>query len=305
MNKLCDKIWMNGEWVNWDDAKIHVSAHCIHYGSAVFEGIRAYDVGGRANVFRLDEHNRRLHDSAKIYRMTLPWSIEQTKAAMIEAIKVNNFSECYIRPVVYRGFGKMGVNPLNNSVDMFIMTWKWPAYLGPEALEAGVDMQFSSWTRNRPNTTPAFAKSASNYASGALIKMEALVNGYSEGIALDANGLVSEGSGENIFVVRDGVLYTTPIGNSILGGITRDTIIKLAKAEGIEVRETAMPREFLYIADEVFACGTAAEVTPIRSLDKISIGIGKRGPMTTLLQKRYLDVVKGVVADKWGWRTVV
>lgn len=305
MNKLCDKIWMNGEWVNWEDAKIHVSAHALHYGSAVFEGIRAYDVGGRANVFRLDEHNRRLHDSAKIYRMEMKWSLEETKAAMVEAIRINGFSECYIRPVVYRGFGKMGVNPLNNSVDMFIMTWKWPAYLGPEALENGVDMQISSWTRNRPNTTPAFAKSASNYASGSLIKMEALVNGYVEGIALDANGIVSEGSGENIFVVRDGVLFTTPIGNSILGGITRDTIMKLAREMGLEVRETAMPREFLYIADEVFAVGTAAEVTPIRSLDKITIGIGKRGPVTTKLQKRYLDVVKGVVADTWGWRTVV
>lgn len=305
MNQLCDKIWMNGEWVDWADAKLHVSVHALHYGSSVFEGIRAYDVGGRANIFRLAEHNRRLHDSAKIYRMEMPWTLEQTRQAMIDSVKVNNFSECYLRPVVYRGFGRMGVNPLHNSVDMFIMTWKWPAYLGPEALEAGVDMQISSWTRNRPNTTPAFAKCGSNYASGALIKMEALVNGYVEGIALDHNGLVSEGSGENIFVVRDGVIFTTPIGNSILGGITRSTIMTLAREMGYEVRETAMPREFLYIADEVFACGTAAEVTPIRSLDKITIGSGKRGPITGAIQKRYLDVVKGVEADKWGWRTVV
>ncbi|MCA8939035.1 MAG: branched-chain amino acid transaminase [Planctomycetes bacterium] len=305
MTKLCDEIWMNGEWVKWENASLHVSAHVIHYGSAVFEGIRAYSVKGKANIFRLDEHNRRLHDSAKIYRMNLPYSLEETKQAMIESVKRNGFSECYIRPVVYRGAGPMGVNPLRNPVDTFIMTWKWGAYLGAEALEQGVDMQISSWTRNAPNTTPAFAKCGSNYASGALIKMEAIENGYSEGIALDHNGLISEGSGENIFVIRDGVIHTTPIGNSILGGITRDTIIKMAREEGFEVRETAMPREFLYIADEIFAVGTAAEVTPIRSIDKIQIGIGKRGPVTEKLQTKYLAYVKGEVEDKHGWRTVV
>lgn len=305
MNKLCDEIWMNGEWIKWEDASMHVSAHVIHYGSSVFEGIRAYDVDGKANIFRLDEHNRRLHDSSSIYRMTLPFTQEETKQAMIDAVKRNNFSECYIRPVVYRGCGPMGVNPINNPVDMFIMTWKWGAYLGEEALSQGVDMQISSWTRNAPNTTPAFAKSGANYASGALIKMEAIGNGYSEGIALDHNGLIAEGSGENIFVIRDGVIHTTPIGNSILGGITRDTIMKMAKEEGLELRETAMPREFLYIADEIFAVGTAAEVTPIRSIDKIQIGIGKRGPVTELLQKKYLGYVKGEVADTHNWRTVV
>ncbi len=305
MNRLCDKIWMNGEWVDWENATIHVASHVIHYGSGVFEGIRAYEVDGRAAIFRLDEHNRRLHDSAKIYRMNLPWSLEETREAMIESVRINGFTECYLRPVVYRGLGRMGVNPLHNSVDMMIMTWKWPAYLGPEALEQGVDMMISSWTRNRPNTTPAFAKCGSNYASGALIKMEALENGYVEGIALDHNGLVSEGSGENIFVVRDGVIHTTPIGNSILGGITRDTIITLAREEGLQIRETAMPREFLYIADEIFAVGTAAEVTPIRSLDKIKIGAGRRGPVTELLQSRYMDMVKGVSEDTHGWRTVV
>jgi branched-chain amino acid aminotransferase len=305
MQKLCDKIWMNGEWVRWEDANVHVSVHALHYGSAVFEGIRAYDVGGKASVFRLDEHNRRLHDSAKIYRMDMPWSVEETRDAMIESIRVNNFSECYIRPVVYRGYGPMGVNPLQSSVDMFIMTFKWGAYLGEEALAQGVDMQISSWNRNAPNTTPAFAKCAANYASGQLIKMEAKKNGYHEGIALDVNGMVAEGSGENIFVIRDGVLHTSPIGNSILGGITRDSVMTLARDEGIEVRETSMPREFLYIADEVFAVGTAAEVTPIRSIDKISIGNGRRGPITAQLQKRYLDAVKGKSPDRWGWRTTV
>ncbi len=305
MKRLCDKIWMDGEWVDYNNATLHVSAHALHYGSAVFEGIRAYEVKGQANIFRLDEHNKRLHDSAKIYRMSLPYSLEETKEAMIEAVRVNDFRSCYIRPVAYRGCGPMGVNPLGNPVNLFIMTWEWGAYLGKEALEEGVDMQVSSWTRNAPNTTPAFAKCASNYASGSLIKMEAIENGYAEGIALDHNGVLSEGSGENIFVVRDGKLYTTPIGNSILGGITRDTIITLAQEEGLEVRETALPREFLYIADEIFAVGTAAEVTPIRSLDKISIGSGRRGPITEKLQTRYLDVVHGREQDRWGWRTAV
>lgn len=305
MTELCKKIWMDGEFVDWKDATMHVSAHVIHYGSSVFEGIRAYNVGGKANIFRLEEHNRRLHDSARIYRMEMPWTLDQTREAMVESIRVNGFDECYIRPVVYRGAGPMGVNPLRNPVKMFIMTWHWGAYLGEEALAQGVDMQISTWTRNAPNTTPAFAKCGANYASGALIKMEAIKNGYVEGIALDRNGLVSEGSGENIFVARDGVLYTTPIGNSILGGITRDTIMTLAKEEGIEIKETAMPREFLYIADEVFAVGTAAEVTPIRSLDKIVIGEGRRGPITEKLQTRYLNIVKGKEEDKWGWRTVV
>ncbi|MCK6440773.1 MAG: branched-chain amino acid transaminase [Planctomycetes bacterium] len=305
MDKLCEKVWFDGQFVDWDDATIHVSAHVIHYGSGVFEGIRAYNVDGKANVFRLDEHNRRLHDSAKIYRMDIPFSIDETREAMIETIRVNEFDECYIRPVVFRNAGPMGVYPAKNPVSMFIMVWKWGKYLGPEALEQGVDMAISSWTRNAPNTTPAFAKCSANYASGALIKMDAIANGYSEGIALDVNGLVAEGSGENLFVIRDGVIHTPPIGNSILGGITRDSIITLAREEGIEVRETAMPREFLYIADEIFGVGTAAEVTPIRSLDKIKIGSGKRGPVTAKLQKKYLDVVQGRIADKWGWRTVV
>lgn len=305
MDRLCEKIWMDGEWVDWDNATLHVSAHVIHYGSAVFEGIRAYDVNGVANVFRLDEHNKRLHDSAKIYRMEVPYTLEETKQAMIDSIRVNGFTECYIRPVVYRGCGPMGVNPLRNPVNTFIMTWKWGKYLGEEALEQGVDMQIASWSRNAPNTTPSFAKCGANYASGALIKMEAISNGYAEGIALDRNGLISEGSGENIFVVRDGVIHTTPIGNSILGGITRDTIIRIAKDEGLEIRETAMPREFLYIADEIFGVGTAAEVTPIRSLDKIKIGVGKRGPVTELLQTRYMDLVQGKAEDKWGFLTPV
>ena len=305
MEKLCAKVWMDGEFVDWDDATIHMSAHVIHYGSSVFEGIRAYNVDGKASVFRLDEHNKRLHDSAKIYRMEVPFSVDETREAMIESIQVNEFNECYIRPVVYRGCGPMGVNPLKNPVNMSIMTWFWGKYLGEEALTQGVDMQIASWTRNAPNTTPAFAKCGANYASGALMKMEAINNGYVEGIALDQNGLVSEGSGENIFVVRSGVIHTTPIGNSILGGITRDTIMTLAREEGLEVRETAMPREFLYIADEIFAVGTAAEVTPVRSIDKITIGSGRRGPVTEVMQTKYLDLVQGRIEDKWGYRTIV
>jgi branched-chain amino acid aminotransferase len=304
-NKLCEKIWRNGEFIPWEAATVHVSAHVVHYGSAVFEGIRAYDVGGQAGIFRLKEHVRRLFDSAKIYRMELKFTPEQVEKACIEAVRVNNFKACYLRPIAYRDAGPMGVNPLKNPVTLDIMTWHWGAYLGADALEKGVDMQISSWARNRSNTTPAMAKAGANYASGALIKMEAILNGYSEGIALDTNGVLSEGSGENIFVVRDGEVYTPSGGNSILKGITRDTIIKLCGEFGIKVIEGDITREQLYIADEVFGVGTAAEVTPIKSLDKITIGSGTRGPLTEKLQKAYLDLVQGKAKDKWGFITKV
>lgn len=299
--KLCEKIWRNGEFIPWDAATVHISAHVVHYGSSVFEGIRAYDVGGRPGVFRLKDHIRRLVDSAKIYRMELKWSVDQIVAACLEAVRVNNFKACYLRPIAYRDCGPMGVNPLKNPVTLDIMTWDWGKYLGDEALEKGVDMQISSWSRNAPNTTPSMAKAGSNYASGALIKMEALVNGYSEGIALDVNGYLSEGSGENIFLVRDGKLYTPGTGHSILGGITRDTVMKLAGEMDIPVTQMTITREQLYIADEIFAVGTAAEVTPIRSLDKVTIGSGSRGPVTTRIQKAYLDLVTGKSEDKWGF----
>jgi branched-chain amino acid aminotransferase len=303
--KLCEKVWRNGEFIPWEAATVHVSAHVVHYGSAVFEGIRAYDVGGQAGIFRLRDHIRRLFDSAKIYRMELKFSREQVENACIEAVRVNNFKACYLRPIAYRDAGPMGVNPLKNPVTLDIMTWHWGAYLGADALEKGVDMQVSTWARNRSNTTPAMAKAGANYASGALIKMEAILNGYSEGIALDTGGMLSEGSGENIFVVRDGEVITPGTGNSILRGITRDTIMKLCGELGIKVTEGDVTREQLYIADEVFAVGTAAEVTPIRSLDKITIGSGSRGPVTEKLQKAYLELVQGKAKDKWGFITKV
>jgi branched-chain amino acid aminotransferase len=305
MTKLCEKIWRNGEFIAWEDATVHVCAHVLHYGSSVFEGIRAYDVGGQAGIFRLRDHCRRLVDSAKIYRMDLKFTVEQIEQACISAVRENGFKACYIRPLAYRDFGPMGVNPLKNPVTLDIITWHWGAYLGDEALEQGVDMQISTWTRNRPNTTPAMAKAGANYASGALIKMEAITNGYSEGIALGGDGLLSEGSGENIFVVRDGRITTPSGGHSILKGITRDTIIRLCGEMGIEVSEGSLTREQLYIADEVFAVGTAAEVTPIRSLDKIRIGEGKRGPITEKIQQAYLDLVQGRAEDKWGFVTRV
>jgi branched-chain amino acid aminotransferase len=305
MTKLCEKIWRNGEFIAWEDATVHVCAHVVHYGSSVFEGIRAYDIGGRAGIFRLKEHIRRLIDSAKIYRMEIKYTQEQLEQACIAAVKENGFKACYLRPLAYRDFGPMGVNPLKNPVTVDIITWHWGAYLGADALEQGVDMQISTWTRNRPNTTPAMAKAGANYASGALIKMEAIINGYSEGIALDNNGLLSEGSGENIFVVRDGKIQTPSGGHSILKGITRDTVIRLATDMGIEVVESNITREQLYIADEVFAVGTAAEVTPVRSLDKIQIGAGKRGPITEKIQTAYLNLVQGKAEDKWGFITPV
>lgn len=305
MTELCKKIWRNGEFIDWKDATVHVCAHVLHYGSSVFEGIRAYDVGDQAGIFRLQDHCRRLIDSAKIYRMELKFGQKQIEEACIAAVRENGFKACYIRPIAYRDYGPMGVNPLKNPVTLDIITWHWGAYLGPEALEQGVDMQISTWTRNRPNTTPAMAKAGANYASGALIKMEAILNGYSEGIALDADGLLSEGSGENIFVIRDGKIVTPSGGHSILKGITRNTIIRLCGEMGIEVTEGDLTREQLYMADEVFAVGTAAEVTPVRSLDKIQIGAGKRGPITGKIQKAYLDLVQGKAEDKWGFITRV
>jgi branched-chain amino acid aminotransferase len=302
---LCEKVWRNGEFIAWADATVHVSAHVVHYASSVFEGIRAYDVGGQPGIFRLREHIRRLLDSAKIYRMETRYSIDDIMKACVESVRVNKFKSCYLRPIIYRDAGPMGVNPLKNPVTLDILTWDWGTYLGAEALEKGVEMQISTWTRNAPNTTPAQAKCAANYGSGALIKMEAILNGYPEGLALDVNGYLSEGSGENVFVIRDGVITTPPVANSILSGITRDTIMKLAADFGIRVIEAPIARESLYIADEVFAVGTAAEVTPIRALDKIVIGSGTRGPITEKLQKAYLDLVHGRREDKWGFITRV
>ena len=295
------KIWMNGKLVDWKDATIHVASHVVHYGSAVFEGARCYETARGPACFRLDAHMRRLIDSARIYRMEPAFDQQTLTDAVIDLIKVNKFKACYIRPLVYRGYDSLGVNPGPCPIDVAIMLWEWGAYFSQEALEEGLDVKVSTWARNAPNTTPAMAKSVANYANAQLIKMEAVAEGYGEGIALDTSGNVSEASGANIFIVRDGIILTPPIGNSVLAGITRDSVITLAKELGFEVREQTIPREMLYIADEVFFCGTAAEVTPIRSVDRVTVGRGRRGPITQALQERFYQVVTGQAEDKWGW----
>jgi branched-chain amino acid aminotransferase len=299
------KVWMNGELVDFADANVHVLSHAMHYGSSVFEGIRAYDIGGVPHVVQLRKHTKRLTESAHIYRMEVPYSIEELEAAQIATIKANEFAACYIRPLVYRGFGAMGVNPLNNPVDVSIAVWEWGAYLGAEALEQGVDVQVSSWTRFAPNTLPAFAKCGANYMNSQLIKMEAILNGFAEGIALTTEGYVCEGSGENIFLVKDGVLHTPEGGNSILMGITRGMVIDTAREAGYEIIESRIPREMLYLADEVFFTGTASEITPIRSIDRQAVGAGSRGPITKELQEKFLGVLNGEKPDTHGWLTPV
>ena len=303
--KKSDKIWMDGKFVDWDDASIHVCAHVVHYGTAVFEGIRCYKTKKGAAVFRLDPHIKRLYNSAKMYRMEPDMPMEDFKEACLETIRVNKMEECYIRPVVYRGYNELGVNPFNNPINAFIVVWEWGKYLGPEALEQGVDVCVSSWNRIAPNTLPALAKTGANYMNSQLIKMEALLGGYTEGIALDTNGYVSEGSGENLFIVMNGRLYTTPIGASVLPGITRDTVFVLAEEMGLKVTEQLIPREMLYIADELFFTGTAAEISPIRSVDKIQIGEGKRGPITKKLQDIFFKHLNAEVEDKHDWLTFV
>jgi branched-chain amino acid aminotransferase len=302
--KKVDKIWMNGTLVNWDDAKIHVLSHAVHYGSSWFEGIRCYDTKKGPGIFRLDAHLRRLFDSAKIYRTEIPYTEAQLAGAIKKTILANKLKACYIRPIVYRGYGDVGVNPLGCPVDVSIAVWEWGAYLGSEALDKGIDVCVSSWRRAAPDTFPAMAKSGGNYLNSQLIKLEALTNGYVEGIALDVNGSVSEGSGENIFVIRDNTIYTTPLGSSILPGITRASIVTLAKELGYQVLETAIPREMLYIADEVFFSGTAAEITPIRSIDKIVVGAGHAGPVTKKLQNAFFKIIQ-TGKDKHNWLTLV
>lgn len=286
-------IWYNTEYIAWDDARVHVMSHVIHYGSSVFEGIRAYQTDRGPAVFRLKDHMRRLKDSAKIYRMDIKWSVDEMCQAALDTIRRNKMGACYIRPVVFRGFGTFGVDPLPNPVETYIVIWEWGKYLGPEALENGVDVCFSSWNRMAPNTFPAMAKTGANYMNSQLIKMEAIANGYTEGIALDSNGFISEGSGENIFLVRDSKILTPPVSSSILPGITRNTVIHLLRDLGYEVIESAIPREAAYIADEVFFSGTAAEVTPIRTIDKLQIGSGKRGPVTQKVQREFFAIFEG------------
>jgi branched-chain amino acid aminotransferase len=300
------KIWHNGRFIPWDEARIHVLSHVVSYGSSVFEGVRCYETANGPAIFRLREHTRRLTESAKIYRIeNLGFSIDQLCEAQVELVRVNQLRSCYIRPIVLRGYGSIGVMPSNNPIEVYLACWEWGKYLGEEALTQGVDVCVSSWRRNAPGTMPTIAKAGGNYLSSQLIRMEADVNGYSEGIALDASGLVSEGSGENIFVIRDGKIYTPPIAAAVLGGITRDSAIKLAEARGIPVVEMNIPREMLYIADEIFFTGTAAEITPVRSIDRIKIGAGRRGPVTEQLQNDFFGIVNGTAPDRFGWLTPV
>ena len=299
-----EKIWHNGKFIAWEDATLHVMSHVVHYGSSVFEGIRCYALPAGPAIFRAVEHMQRLIDSSRIYRIDVPFTREELVGAMVELVKVNGAWPCYIRPVVLRGYGEVGVNPLNSPTEVYIVNYPWGKYLGTDASE-GVDVCISSWTRIAPNTLPAMAKAGANYMNSQLIKMEAVVNGYAEGIALDVNGYVSEGSGENLFVVRNGVLHTAPLGNSVLPGITRDTVLQLARDLGVRIVEQQIPRESLYIADEVFFTGTAAEITPIRSVDKINVGTGKMGAMTRALQMEFYGIVRGEKPDRHEWLTPV
>jgi branched-chain amino acid aminotransferase len=299
------KVWMNGVLVDFADAKIHAFSHVFHYGSAMFEGIRVYKTRNGTAAFRLKDHIERLYHSCKVYRMDIPYTQAQFRDAIFETIRANGFEACYIRPVIYRGLGALGVNPFKSPVDVIIGVWQWGQYLGEDAITNGVDVCVSSWNRMAPNTFPAMAKATGNYLNSMLIKMEALVNGYTEGIALDSGGRLSEGSGENIFLVYQGRILTPPLAGTILPGITRDTVITLAKDAGYIVVETQIAREMLYIADEVFFTGTAAEITPIRSVDRIPVGAGTRGPVTERLQKDFFLLLDGEAEDRYGWLTPI
>ncbi len=297
-------IWHNGKMIAWDEANIHIMSHVVNYGSSLFEGIRCYQLPSGPAIFRAKEHIQRLIDSSKIYRIEVPYTRDELIKAMVELVQANGVSPCYVRPIVLRGYGEIGVNPFNSPTEVYIANYPWGKYLGTDP-EEGVDVCVSSWTRLAPNTMPAMAKAGANYMNSQLIKMEAIVNGYVEGIALDVNGYVSEGSGENLFIVRNGALLTAPLGNSVLPGITRDSVITLAKELGIPVVEQMIPREMLYISDEVFFTGTAAEITPIRSVDKIKIGTGKIGPVTRSIRKELFGLFDGSKPDKHNWLTPV
>jgi len=302
--KKVESIWMNGTLVPWEEAKIHILSHVVHYGTSWFEGIRCYNTRRGPAIFRLERHMRRLVESARIYRTDVPFTAERLVEAVLETIRANRLTACYIRPVVYRGYGEVGVNPLGCPVEVAIAVWEWGAYLGEQALREGIDVMVSSWHRPAPNTIPTMAKTGGNYILSQLMKMEALQNGFAEAIALDTSGHISEGSGENIFAVKDQTLYTTPLGSSILPGITRDSILQLAQEAGYQIRQQELPREMLYVADELFFTGTAAEVTPIRSVDRIPVGAGTPGPVTLDLQRRFFDIVQGGV-DPHRWLTFV
>jgi branched-chain amino acid aminotransferase len=303
--KKTAKIWHNGKFINWDDAQVHVISHVISYGSAVFEGIRCYGTKQGPAIFRLRDHMQRLLHSAHIYRIDIPQTLEDLCAVAVELVRVNKMGACYLKPIVLRGYGEVGVNPFPCPVEVYMACWEWGSYLGAEAIEKGVDVCVSSWTRMAANTLPAMSKSAANYMNSQLIRMEAIVNGYIEGIALDPNGYVSEGSGENIFLVQDGTVITPPLAASVLPGITRRCVITLCQDLKIPVSEQMIPREMLYIADEVFFSGTAAEVTPLRSIDRIPIGNGARGPITKRIQDEFFALTGGTKPDRHNWLTPV
>jgi branched-chain amino acid aminotransferase len=296
------KIWHNGKLIPWEQATIHVMSHVVHYGSSVFEGIRCYGQPQGSAVFRLPEHMQRLIDSAKIYRMEIPYNLEELCAAVVDTIEANGVAPCYIRPIVLRGYGEIGVSPAGSPIDVYIANFAWGKYVTGHD---GADVCVSSWNRLAPNTMPALAKAGANYMNSQLIRMEADANGYQEGIALDVNGQVSEGSGENVFVVRNGVIYTPQFANSALMGITRDSVLTIARHLGLTVVEQPLPREMLYIADELFFTGTAAEVAPIRSVDKIVIGDGKVGEITKKIADEYFAIANGLKPDRFGWLTPV
>jgi branched-chain amino acid aminotransferase len=298
-----ERIWHNGKLIPWDDATIHVMSHVVHYGSSVFEGIRCYAPPSGPAIFRATEHIQRLLDSAKVYRIDVDYTREQLVKAMLETVGSNGVWPCYVRPIILRGYGEAGVNPFNSPTEVYIINYPWGKYLGGEG--EGCDVCVSSWTRIAPNTLPAMAKSGANYMNSQLIKMEAIVNGFAEGIALDVNGFVSEGSGENVFIVHREKLITAPLGNSVLPGITRDSVLQIARELGVTIVEQMIPREMLYIADEAFFTGTAAEVTAIRSVDKIKVGKGGMGPITKAIQKEFYSIVRGEKTDRHGWLTPV
>ena len=300
-----DQVWMNGSLVAWKDATVHVATHALHYGTGIFEGIRAYKTRNGSAVYRLPEHMRRLYDSCRVYRMEPQWSFDELSAAVVETVRVNGYESCYIRPLVYRGIETLGLDPRPCPVDVSIIVWEWAAMYGADGLSKGIDVAVSSWTRLAPNTLPAMAKATGNYANSGLIKMQAMIDGYGDAIALDENGLVSEGSGQNLFLVRDKVIYTPSVTSSILQGITRDSVMVMARDLGYEIREAAMPREFLYMTDEAFFCGTAVEITPIKSIDRIPVGDGERGPVTAALQKQFFGIINGDVPDTHRWLTPV
>lgn len=300
-----DKIWRDGDLIAWDDASIHVMSHVVHYGSSVFEGIRCYETPSGGAVFRLRDHMRRLTDSAKIYRFPLRYSVDDLIQATIDTIAANELTHCYIRPILVRTGQQMGFYPVGVPAELFIICWHWATYLGHDAFENGADVCVSSWRRAAPDTFPTMAKAGGNYLNSQLSKLEARQNDYSEGIMLDSFGFISEGSGENLFLVRDGVLYTSQVSAGILHGVTRDTVSVIARDLGYEVREQQMPREMLYLADEAFFTGTAAEITPIRSIDRLPVGEGKPGPITKVIQREFMNIAKGQVADRFGWLTPV